>query len=97
MLAALDFQLGPVREIVVIGSAASSETQRVLNALRRAYLPNALILHHDPAKGEAPTNVLPLFRDKSAWSTVRTYICENMTCLAPLEGAEAVENWLSGN
>ncbi len=94
MLAALDFYLGPVQEIVVVGGDESVQTRRVLSALRRAYLPNALLVFHDPARGEPPAELRPLLEGKPGGSEVRTYVCENMTCQAPLEGVEAVEKWL---
>jgi uncharacterized protein len=95
MLVALDFHLGPAQEIVVVGQAESAETRHVLSALRRAYLRNALLLVHDPDRGEAPVDLIPHYRDKTSSTDVRVYVCENMTCRAPLEGADAVEKWLS--
>ena len=94
MLAALDFHVGPVQEMVVIGSGESVETRQVLGALRRLYVPNALVFYHDTSAGEAPLELIPHFRNRSAGQQVRTYICTNMACLAPLEGINAVENWL---
>jgi uncharacterized protein len=97
MLAALDFYLGPVKEIVVVGGGESADVQRVLRTVQRAYLPNALLVFHDPARGEPPPELRALLEGKAAGPEVRTYVCENMTCQAPLEGTEAVEKWISAD
>ncbi len=94
MLAALDFYLGPVTEIVVVGPKASPEVVEILRSLQRRFLPNALVVSHDPADGEASAQLLPQLRGKSGGEGVRTYICTNETCLAPMEGSAAVERWL---
>jgi uncharacterized protein YyaL (SSP411 family) len=64
--------------------------------LQRRFLPSALVLFHDPADGEANAQLLPQLRGKSGGSRVKTYICTNETCLAPLEGKMAIEKWLEG-
>ena len=47
MLTALDFYLGPTREIAVVGTADSPETHRALAAIRRAFRPNQVLAFHD--------------------------------------------------
>jgi len=97
MLSALDMFLSPTSEFVVVGPSESEQTQRILKAIREQYRPNTIVLHHDPAKGEANTKLLPLLEGKIGGQEVQTYICENGTCRAPLVGSEAVEEWLVGN
>ncbi len=96
MLAALDFYLGPVTEIVVIGRAEERETQDVLRLIRQRFLPNALVLFHDPSQGAADVELLPQLRGKSGSERVTTYVCTNETCLAPLTGVEALQKCLDG-
>ena len=94
MLAALDFYLGPVTEIVVIGSKHAHDARNVLRSIQQHYLPNAVLLFHDPADGEPNVGLLPQLRGKSGGARVRTYICLNETCQSPMEGVEAVNEWL---
>ena len=44
MLIALDFAIGPVREIVIAGRAGDAGTRRLLAEVRRRFLPNAVVL-----------------------------------------------------
>jgi uncharacterized protein len=94
MLAALDFHLGPVTEFVVVGSKNDRDVLEVLRLLQRRFLPNALVLFHDPADGEVDVHLLPQLRGKTGGNGVKTYICTNETCMAPMEGSKAVETWL---
>jgi uncharacterized protein len=94
LLTALDFWVGPVLEFVVVGPAEHLETKSALASLGRRYLPNALVLFHDPVHGEADDDLLPQLKGKLGGSGVVVFVCTNETCLAPLHGAEAIEKWL---
>jgi uncharacterized protein YyaL (SSP411 family) len=90
MLVALDFHLGPVQEIAVIGKGGDPETGKALTAVRRALRPNQVVAFHDPATGDPP-DFIPLLKDRPMVDgKVTTYVCENFVCKAPLVGAEAV-------
>ena len=56
MLMALDFHLGPAKEVAVVG--AGDAAGRVLASLRERYLPNIVVAAHDPAAGPTP-EVIP--------------------------------------
>ena len=95
LLLALDFYLGPVEEIAVIGSKAEPETQKVLALLGRSFRPNSVIAFHDPNTGPAP---LEWLLDKTAIGGIATvYACRDFACSAPLVGFEAVQLWLNSN
>jgi uncharacterized protein YyaL (SSP411 family) len=87
MLSALDFYLGPVQEIAVIGKANDPEVREVLRLLRGRYRPNQVIAWKAP--GDVAADWLPLLKDREAKGAVTTYVCENFTCAAPLIGAAA--------
>jgi uncharacterized protein YyaL (SSP411 family) len=90
MLVALDFHLGPVKEIAVIGEQGDDETRNVLDTIRSGFLPNAVLAFHDPADGDPP-EFIPLLKDRPVVNdAVTTYVCENYACQAPLVGADAV-------
>ncbi|MCS6852964.1 MAG: thioredoxin domain-containing protein [Gemmataceae bacterium] len=91
-LVALDFLLGPVRELAVVGDLADAETQRVLRAIRTRFLPNKLVAFR--SRSEPEPTWTPLLQGKPAADTVMTYICQDFTCAAPLAGPEALEKAL---
>jgi uncharacterized protein YyaL (SSP411 family) len=92
MLLALDFYLGPVQQIAIIGDASAADTQRAIRAVQRAFGARRVVALHDPATGAPPTELAALFAGKEAVGGVVTvYVCENFACRAPLVGADAVE------
>jgi uncharacterized protein YyaL (SSP411 family) len=95
MLIDLDFHLGPVQEIAVIGAQDASETQAALAAIRLAYLPNKVIAWAQDEGPKAQAE-LPLLEGKKSQGAVTTYICQNYTCAAPLIGVEALNTALGG-
>jgi uncharacterized protein YyaL (SSP411 family) len=92
MLVALDFHLGPVQEIAVVGDGSSEDTRRVLRAIRGGFRPNKVVAFLQP--GAAAPAEIPLLADKKGSAgQVTTWICQNFTCQAPLVGAEAAEQF----
>jgi uncharacterized protein YyaL (SSP411 family) len=88
MLSALDFYLGPVQEIAVVGDAGNAEVIDVLRQLRRPFRPHQVVAWK--ASGDAAAEeVLPLLKDRGALGAVTTYVCENFACQAPIVGAKA--------
>lgn len=90
MLNALDFQLGPVDEIALLGKVGDAETQRAIRAVRSKFAPNRVVAFHDPAAGHPPPE-LALLTGKSNLASVTMYVCRNFACEAPIVGAEAIE------
>ncbi len=91
MLIALDFYLGPTREIVVVGAADHAEVQEALCWLRRPFRPHQVIAW----KGDDASDLaVPLLQGRTAQGSMTTYICENFTCQAPLVGVAALRQAL---
>jgi hypothetical protein len=88
MLLALDFHLGPVQEIAVIGETASAEVRAVLRAIQRTFRPNVVVTGRPAVDARADRSV-PLLKDKAALGAVTTYICRDFTCEAPVVGVDA--------
>jgi uncharacterized protein YyaL (SSP411 family) len=85
MLNALDFYLGPVQEIAVIGDAANSEVIEVLRHLRRPFRPHQVVAWKSASEtSKELEQALPLLKDRPAQGIVTTYICENFACQAPI-------------
>jgi uncharacterized protein YyaL (SSP411 family) len=97
MLVALDFHLGPVEEVAVVGDPSADGTRRVLRALGSAFAPNR-VTAFKPATGDpAADAAVPLLAGKSAaGGEVTTYVCRDFTCTAPLVGADAAVAALGG-
>jgi hypothetical protein len=90
MLLALDFHLGPVAEVAVVGDPRAEDTRRVLRALRTGFRPSQVVALQAPG-APAREDLLPLLAGKEARGAVTTYVCRDFTCQAPLVGPEAAE------
>jgi uncharacterized protein YyaL (SSP411 family) len=92
MLVALDFYLGPVQEFAVVGDPGGADTRRVLHAVRAGFRPNKVVAVKPLTGTEAELDeMVPLLAGKAAQDGVTTYVCQNLTCQAPLVGGEAAE------
>ncbi|HYV38660.1 MAG TPA: thioredoxin domain-containing protein, partial [Gemmataceae bacterium] len=93
MLTGLDFHLGPVEEIVIVGNPRAAETCEVLKALYGKFRPNHVLatrfVGDQPEWDTSIEDKLPLLTDKEARGPVTTYICRDYACEAPLVGVEA--------
>ncbi|MFO0809492.1 MAG: thioredoxin domain-containing protein [Gemmataceae bacterium] len=88
MLMALDFYLGPLQQVAILGPANDADTQRVVQAARMPFAPHRVVAFHDPTTGES---TLPLVAGKPAGQGVRTFLCHNYACDGPLDGpAQAI-------
>nr|MCU0873817.1 thioredoxin domain-containing protein [Pirellulaceae bacterium] len=90
MLIAADMQVGPMREIVVLGDPRQGDTAQVLADLRRRYQPNHLVACRTPDRADDGGAMESAFRGKTMLAAEPTvYICENFACQAPVSGVEA--------
>ncbi len=90
-LIAVDFLLGPSREIVVIQGENSQASEEMLTHLRRTFLPNGLIaISQETNPGELTRS---LFEGKDP-VTSRVYLCERGTCHVPAESVEQLKTQL---
>ncbi len=86
LLEAIDFYLGPSKEIAIIGDKTAANP--LVAAYRRRYLPRTVI-----AAGESGT--IALMKDRAAIQGQSTaYVCENMTCQKPVTDVTEFENQL---
>jgi len=94
MLIALDFFLGPVQEIAIVGYSIHDGFWDALNAIQSSFNPNRVLALHEAASKQPP-EFIPLLKDKPALhAEVTMYVCENFACQAPLVGAEAIKRAL---
>jgi uncharacterized protein YyaL (SSP411 family) len=84
MLAAVDFYVGPSKEIAIAGNPAT-----FLPTLRKQYLPRTVVAAGD-AGGIALLQNRPMIDEKPT-----AYICENFTCKSPVTDPAAFEEQLN--
>jgi uncharacterized protein len=91
LLAAVDFALGPTREVVIVGRPEDEETQKLVGILRSRFLPNMVAILR-PVSDEAHeiTRLAPYVKTYAAAKGRATaYVCSNNTCQLPTtDGAE---------
>jgi uncharacterized protein YyaL (SSP411 family) len=96
-LLALDFLLGPTREIAIVDGVNANETGEVLAALNRRFLPNKLVVRK---AANMPDDAIagplrPLLEGKTARGDCATiYICDHGTCGLPVVGVQGLESAL---
>jgi uncharacterized protein YyaL (SSP411 family) len=97
LLVALDFYLGPVLEIVVVGREDALDTRGLLEAVRRRFLPRRVVAWIDPKSPQAAeyAETIPLVRDRPmADGQALAYVCENSACRMPVASVPELEKLL---
>jgi uncharacterized protein len=89
-LCAVDFYLGPIKEVALAGDRESSELQDLLNALYDKFEPNIIAGYVDPELGDLAER-LPFLQDRpSREGRATAYVCEHFACLPPVHDPEAL-------
>ncbi|MBT5873304.1 MAG: thioredoxin domain-containing protein, partial [Candidatus Latescibacteria bacterium] len=84
-------------EIAIIGSEADPATIALLEIVRRRDLRHTVIALHDPVKGPAPVDLIPLLADRQAVNGKPTaYVCRDMVCRQPVSTADELGMILDG-
>jgi len=87
LLEAIDFHLGPSKEIAII--TAGKEGHSFITAYRKRFLPRTVI-----AAGE--TGTIALLRDRPAIDGKSTaYVCENLACQRPVTDVKEFEGQIA--
>jgi uncharacterized protein YyaL (SSP411 family) len=95
MLLALDFALGPTKEIVVAGPPDAAGTRALLATIRGRYLPRAVIAAHPPNDGAIETLVPFLKRQPMINGKPTAYVCENYVCKLPTSDPKRLDKLLA--
>jgi len=91
-LQALDFFVGPVDQIAIIGAA--KERQPLLGVIRSLYIPNKVLAVN--SGGDHATGRISLLAGKTpAAGKAAAYICRDYTCLRPATSADELEAMLT--
>jgi uncharacterized protein YyaL (SSP411 family) len=86
-LGAIDFYLGPVREVALVGPA--EERAKLRAALLKDYRPKVVVAERESADGTE----VPLLLDRGAIDGhAAAFVCEGFVCKLPvIESAELLE------
>jgi uncharacterized protein len=110
MLCALDFALGPVRQIVLAGYPGDPIVARLRKALSSRYLPNAVVLFHPDVTAaerrlmdsEASAHLhmirslAPFIeRMRTVGGAATAHVCRNHACSAPAQDVAGLERQLA--
>jgi len=87
MLLALDFVLGPSREIVISGPSGTAGTQALLQVVAHHYLPRAVLALHPPNDSGIEALVPFLKQQPMLNDRPTAYVCENYVCKLPTNDA----------
>ncbi|MEE9393851.1 MAG: thioredoxin domain-containing protein [Planctomycetota bacterium] len=91
MLMALDFSVGPSREIVLAGPAESSGLIAMKKAVHRRFIPNKVLAFHssDTRAAKAIEGLVPFIKEQGSIDGKATaYVCENYACQLPSNDLE---------
>jgi uncharacterized protein YyaL (SSP411 family) len=98
MLRALDFRLGPTQEIIIAGNANAPDVKQMLKLIHGTFLPNAVVLLHEPDKADSDLyNTVPFIKNQTAIDGKATaYVCENYACKKPVNNVGEFEDIIAG-
>jgi hypothetical protein len=89
-----DFALGPTKEIVVVGKDGSPETQKMLNLIRKKFIPGKILLFKDIDNPEI-SEIAEFTKGQNIIDGKTTvYICENYNCKMPVIYLESLDELL---
>jgi uncharacterized protein YyaL (SSP411 family) len=88
LLGALDFALGPTREIVIAGEPEDGEAASMLRSMGERFLPRTVSLWRRSSDAALLERVAPFTRSQvPAGGKATAYVCENYACGAPFTRA----------
>jgi uncharacterized protein len=87
-LSAVDFYLGPIKEVALAGDRESSELQALHSALYDQFEPNVIVGYVDQDRGDLLER-LPFLQERAVRDGRATaYVCEHFACLPPVHDPE---------
>ncbi len=96
MLIALDFMLGPSKEIVIAGDSKDPLTVSMLKEIHLRFMPNKIIMLHKPgAEGKSLEELVPFSKEQTALQGRTTaYVCQNYACALPVTDLDGLKKQL---
>ena len=99
MLTALDFALGPSREIIIAGNPGTNDTRAMIDVLRHTYLPDAIVVFNPGGTPEHRVSRIVSYLQGQGVidGKAAAYVCENFTCQLPAHNALDFQQQLHSN
>ncbi|MBI3991063.1 MAG: thioredoxin domain-containing protein [Candidatus Omnitrophica bacterium] len=97
MLIALDFALGPTKEIVITGEENAQDTNLMINRIYKYFIPDKIVIFRPSSEEKAKdiTSIVPFLKGLIPIEGKSTaYICENYACNLPVNSIEKMEEIL---
>ncbi|MFK5923333.1 MAG: thioredoxin domain-containing protein [Verrucomicrobiota bacterium] len=83
-LIALDFLFGPSNEIVITGQLDRKDTQTMLAAVRKPFLPNKVLIFRPEKNPDPIAKLAPYTKTQASLGSKATaYVCTNFACQLP--------------
>ena len=98
-LCGLDFAIGPSSEVIITGNSEQSDTQALLTALRKSFVPNKVVIFL-PEKSAQPNieTIAPFVQSHPVINGQATaYVCTNFTCALPTNNPQKMIELLNTN
>jgi uncharacterized protein YyaL (SSP411 family) len=96
-LSALDFYLGPIKEVALAGERKSADVQALLDVVYDRFEPNAIVGYVDPNRAST-IDRMPFLQERLPRDGRATaYVCEHFACLPPVhEPADLLRQLMEG-
>ncbi|MDF9407031.1 thioredoxin domain-containing protein [Pelotomaculum isophthalicicum JI] len=90
------FFLGPARGVVIAGEAGDPGVKRMLQAVRRQFLPDTVIIFHPAGDADQGIETLaPYTKEQRSIDGMATaYVCQNYTCQSPVTDFDKLSGML---
>ena len=97
MLMALDYWIGPRRELVIRGQSDASDTRRMMRLVHSTFLPrSAVVLHEgDGSKTDIRSLDASLENKTQIDNRATAYVCRNFTCRSPVNEPNELKQLLA--
>ena len=99
LMVAIDFAVGPCFEVVIAGASNAADTQEMLKAMERDFIPNKVVLLV-PSEAESPEIALlaPYTRQqKSLDNRATAYVCRDFSCRQPTTDIRTMLQYLASS
>ncbi len=92
LLSALDFAMGPTREVVIVGDREAKDTRAMVKALGGRFLPDTVTLFRPAGRGGRDIDdIAPFVRHhEMVEGKASAYVCQDHACQRPVTGADAL-------
>jgi uncharacterized protein YyaL (SSP411 family) len=98
LMIALDFALGPAYEVVICGDPDAEDTKAMVETLRKAFVPNKVVLFRPTEEASAAiTHLAEFTKDLTRINNKATaYVCRGFRCELPTTEAHQMLELLEG-